>query len=190
MSRKLSPPPVNTKIVDDKGIPNQEFIRFLLNTQNETLNGSVPIGGIIMYSGEEGSLPRGWKLCNGENDTPNLVDKFILGVGYDNIGEEGGTLEATMPEHSHDATHDHTASSAEDGEHTHDLILDDKARFGSGEEYTPRSSGTAISDLVPAGGAHSHSITVDEKDLTTSKEGGDGDNRPPYYTLAYIMRMS
>ncbi|MCS7188343.1 MAG: hypothetical protein RMJ66_01765 [Bacteroidia bacterium] len=47
---------------------------------------AVPPGGIIMYSGPwsfdatglgTGAL-EGWALCNGNNGTPNLTDRFIL----------------------------------------------------------------------------------------------------------------
>lgn len=41
--------------------------------------GSLPSGSIIMYHGA--TIPSGWALCNGQNGTPDLRDKFIVGAG-------------------------------------------------------------------------------------------------------------
>lgn len=37
----------------------------------------LPSGCIIMYSGATADTPTGWVICNGENNTPDLTDKFI-----------------------------------------------------------------------------------------------------------------
>ena len=37
----------------------------------------VPVGGIIMWSGAIADIPTGWRLCNGNNGTPNLRNRFI-----------------------------------------------------------------------------------------------------------------
>lgn len=41
----------------------------------------VPIGGIIMWSGTIANVPAGYKLCDGNDGTPDLRDKFIIGAG-------------------------------------------------------------------------------------------------------------
>ncbi|QOV56309.1 tail fiber protein (plasmid) [Serratia marcescens] len=48
----------------------------------------IPFGTIVMYSGR--TIPNGWLLCDGKNDTPDLIDKFILGGHVEDIGGEGG----------------------------------------------------------------------------------------------------
>jgi hypothetical protein len=52
--------------------------------------GQVPTGGIIMWSGSE--APDGWALCNGEDGTPDLQNRFIVGSGdiYP-LAETGGS---------------------------------------------------------------------------------------------------
>ena len=40
----------------------------------------VPIGGIIMWSGAVDTLPAGFYLCDGDNGTPDLRDRFIAGA--------------------------------------------------------------------------------------------------------------
>jgi hypothetical protein len=41
----------------------------------------LPTGVITMWSGAITSIPTGWYLCNGENSTPDLRGKFIIGAG-------------------------------------------------------------------------------------------------------------
>jgi len=41
---------------------------------------SLPIGTILPYVGDLNKIPKGWYLCNGENDTPNLINgRFLQG---------------------------------------------------------------------------------------------------------------
>ena len=63
---------------------------------------------IMLWSGSVASIPSGWLLCNGTNNTPNLQDKFVRGAGgaTTSPGTTGGaefvTLqESQMPAHSH-----------------------------------------------------------------------------------------
>ncbi len=58
-----------------------------LATQQPT-SSAMPVGGIIMWSGTNASIPPGWALCDGGNGTPDLTDKFILSVssGAENPG--------------------------------------------------------------------------------------------------------
>ena len=60
-----------------------------------------PIGGIIMWSGQVSNIPSGWKLCDGNNGTPDLRGRFIVGAsasgGYD-PGATGGSNEVTLTE--------------------------------------------------------------------------------------------
>lgn len=69
-------------------------------------------GMIILWSGLLAEIPIGWVRCNGENGTPDLRNKFIMGMsGIDNIGETGG-----LTTHTHtadDEGHDHIIESGE-----------------------------------------------------------------------------
>lgn len=42
---------------------------------------NLPIGTIILFYGS--SIPNGWLLCDGNNNTPNLIDRFVLGGKLD-----------------------------------------------------------------------------------------------------------
>ena len=53
--------------------------------------GGVPSGTIVMWSGSIETIPAGWVLCDGENDTPYLLDKFLVCAGNAyTVGASGG----------------------------------------------------------------------------------------------------
>lgn len=47
----------------------------------DPIPGGIPIGGIILWSGAEAAIPADWALCDGNNGTPNLQDRFVIGAG-------------------------------------------------------------------------------------------------------------
>jgi hypothetical protein len=57
------------------------------------VSGSLPAGIIVMWSGTLASVPTGWALCDGQNGTPDLRDKFVKGwaAGVDPGGTGGGS---------------------------------------------------------------------------------------------------
>lgn len=81
----------------------------------------VPAGGIIMWSGSVASIPAGWLLCDGNNGTPNLQNRFIVGAGDTHTpGATGGAdsvtlAEANLPSH----THSFSATTGAAGSHSH-----------------------------------------------------------------------
>lgn len=121
-------------------------------------DGGVDSGIITMWSGGISDIPSGWVLCDGNNGTPDLTDRFVVGAGSNyNVGDTGGSetvqlSRSEMPSHSHEYNH-------------------------------PASTGADYSDFEDG----DSSQRLQQKD--TSTEGGDGshENRPPYYSLAYIM---
>lgn len=78
----------------------------ITNIKNEikNLQDAMPVGSIIMYNGKAEEIPSGWAICNGENGTPNLIDRFILASTY--AGGTGGKSQVTLtvsqlPPHRH-----------------------------------------------------------------------------------------
>ena len=48
-------------------------------------------GMIILWSGAVNAIPSGWILCDGNNSTPNLQDRFVIGAGNSySVGATGG----------------------------------------------------------------------------------------------------
>lgn len=58
----------------------------------------LPTGIILLWSGAIVDIPAGFVLCDGNNGTPDLRDRFIIGAGGSHaVDAEGGS-----------ATHTHT----------------------------------------------------------------------------------
>lgn len=71
----------------------------------------VPNGAIALYDYLKGSLPSNWYSCDGNNSTPNLIDKYLRGAGTgENAGATGGSLtNAHALSHAHSvANHSHS----------------------------------------------------------------------------------
>ena len=87
-----------------------------------------PSGGIVLWSGVVSNIPSGWVLCDGQNSTPDLRGKFIIGAGGSyNPSATGGAETVTLttaqlPSHSHNTgsagSHGHTTSTS-GGSHSH-----------------------------------------------------------------------
>ena len=48
----------------------------------------LPKGAVIMWHGEVNDIPDGWAICNGENGTPDLRNRFIVGVHFNTDTEK------------------------------------------------------------------------------------------------------
>ncbi len=46
-----------------------------------SITASLPTGLILLWSGSQASIPSGWVLCDGNNSTPDLRGRFIIGAG-------------------------------------------------------------------------------------------------------------
>lgn len=61
---------------------------------------------IVLWSGAIVDIPAGWALCDGNNGTPDLRNRFVIGAGDEHaVGATGGSTDHTHP-FSSDA-HDH-----------------------------------------------------------------------------------
>lgn len=125
----------------------------------------IPSGGIIAYSGEAETIPEGWAVCDGENGTPDLRGRFILGVSETHpMGETGGEEEVTltveqMPKHTH------------------------VYRLAKGGKSIVSSS---------VGNNTGYPYLSNANDLENVGEKGSNQphpNMPPYYALIYIMKL-
>ena len=156
-------------------------------------NGVIPIGGIIMWSGTDGSIPTNWALCNGSNGTPNLVDRFIVGRGNDySAGATGGNADAIIPNHTHTATggnhghpvrHSTQITGAVDADASGGYVLDNTGvQDFTANVSTPGSTG---GDQIGQSGTLSMTAANPVGAASTTNA-----NLPPYYAIAYIMRIS
>lgn len=83
-----------------------------------TAGGTVPKGGIIMWSGSIANIPSGWALCDGDNSTPDLRDKFIVAAKEDEGGVAKTNITGSLTQSGGDTSHDHGgATGSAGGEH-------------------------------------------------------------------------
>lgn len=182
------------------------------DTFGSSASGTIPIGGIIMWTGSV--APTGWALCNGQNGTPDLRERFIVGAGGANttnpvdggqnpggynVGEFEGSANAIVVSHSH------TGSTSDPGGHIHSInyqskqvedtgsayVSDLSFRDGDGDGGSENRTSTWVADnialgpIINAAGDHTHTVTVNP-----TGDSGTNKNLPPYYALAFIMRVS
>lgn len=146
-----------------------------------------PPGVIAWWSGSEASIPDGWLLCNGLNETPDLRNRFIVGAGsHYAVNATGGANTVTTTGTATIAGHSLTA--AETAKHTHSTITDNYAanntgRCGSGTSAPLIVGNSTISRTTGSAGSgnsHTHSASF----AGTSGQ----DKRPALYALCYIMK--
>ena len=174
-------------------------------TSNLT-NSFVPVGGIIMWSGSVAAAEQltNWAICDGDNGTPDLRDRFVLGVGSstklstasynDDAGNNSITLtEGQMPEHNHDLTDPGHGHGVTDPGHFH-TTLDGVGRATYAE---PRNVGVGSDGNVNSTGdtnSKTTGLSVDSNSTgITIQAKGSGDSidiRSKYLALCYIMRIT
>ncbi len=153
----------------------------------EDKENSLPVGAIIMWAGSVTQVPDNWQLCDGTNGTPDMRGRFVVGYNsgdtdYNTIKKTGGAKSVTltkdqMPSHNHSGT----AISAGSHQHTY---VDRKVGSGNAGMDTAGNYATETETTGYAGN-HSHSLSIN------STGGGDShENRPPYLTLAFIMKVA
>ena len=171
--------------------PNRVDSDFTYNPSTNTLkvgnivdssgNASAFVTGmIILWYGDTSNIPGGWVLCNGQNSTPDLRNRFVIGAG-DNFsaGDTGGNnlltlTEANLPSHRH-----FVVSNSLGGQNrtNSNVSANNQVRKGTGagnlyESYNLAStSADAVSGRSSAVGS-----------------GTAFNNKPLYHALCYIMK--
>ena len=164
----------------------------------------MPIGGIIMWSGQLVNIPDGWYLCDGQVvplpplgnfNTPNLSGRFVVGTGG---GFTGGTfggsatqtlIEANLPAHAHAPGTLNITSSG-----THQHTIGQGGINGNPPQNVPFfGTGDMLNFNITnayGGGAHTHAMT-DFAGITGPGAGTSASFSilPPYYVLAYIIYL-
>jgi microcystin-dependent protein len=138
-----------------------------------TGGGIIPVGGIIMWSGSIAAIPSGWQLCNGTNGTPDLRNQFVVGAGSTYaVAGTGGSADAVVVSHTHSIT---------DPGHTHTLT--NLAR------YTDTVNGGPATIQTLTNSPNTTVSAVTGISIATAGVSGTNANLPPYYALAYIMKI-
>ena len=140
----------------------------------QNAGGSLKVGIVGLWLGTTASIPNNWNLCDGDNDTLDLRDKFIkIGSTLANNNDTGG---ANTHTHSN-VSHTHTAS----GTHTH---------TGSSGAPSVSMSRNGNGNNGTTSNSHTHPLTVTAQTSTYSSTNITADtvsNQPTYLTVAYIQ---
>lgn len=180
----------------------------------------LPRGIITMWSGATNAVPSGWALCDGNNGTPNLKDRFIVGAGQSyGVGNTGGNwtqtpsvwtnaagtgiqvagtaiTEAQMPWHTHSGSVGSDASiqvqDAIQSSSAGEWLADDS--FGSigwspSPIRKPLKEFSASLSINGTGGSQPHYHGVTDNGHAHTAAASAIDVRPPYYALAFIMKL-
>lgn len=123
----------------------------------------LPKGAVIMWHGSADEIPDGWAICNGENDTPDLRSRFVVGAGEKySLDETGGQDTVTLSKHEMPL-------------HTHTTFQ--SSGWGYSGEGRDENHAYLNYPLMPT--------------VETLPTGGNGphENRPPFYALFFIKRI-
>lgn len=146
-----------------EGIETTPRASLRFNRYSVSSGSSVPAGSIIPWYGNLANIPDGFALCDGKNGTPDLRDRFLVGAGNAyKLGDIGG-------------------------ENKHQLTIDEMPKH----EHVIYSGyyGSNIYSISCDGS--SYGGTFKDKHLTQPSGGNQPhENRPPYYALYYIMKLS
>lgn len=166
-----------------QGFPNFDIKAYIDEKLGNMAGSNIPRGLIAMWNGTQ--VPNGWALCNGQIvddlQTPDLSGKFVVGwqsgnEDYNLIGNTGGQDKVTLttpeiPSHVHNFA-DAYFIEAYDG-----IGINGSQWIGNnlyGSSKTDRDNSYVAlwdHDTRAAGGGQPH------------------ENRPPYYVLAYIIKL-
>jgi len=142
-------------------------------------------GMIILWYGNTSNVPNGFALCDGNNGTPDLRNRFVVGAGDTyNPDSTGGSSSVTLSE-SQLPSHTHTASVTDPG-HVHTTSFDNKKYFPGGGS-TSIGYGGAGGYPADVFSMNSQSTGISVSNSSTGS-GASIENRPPYYALCYIMK--
>jgi len=173
-------------------------------------------GMVMMFAGKKADTPKGWALCDGTMGTPNLIDRFILGSTLTDSNEFNdqslagkgsskyhkkessheivtGTLDIDetvlsveqIPPHDHfeGIPFHHAKGTIYDSKIIHERIsINDKGdSFYITNEF---SCSLPLTSSTGEGKGHAHKGT-----MNGNAHGHTTDVIPPYYTLAFIIKL-
>ena len=140
------------------------------------------------------TAPSGWYLCNGQNGTPDLRDRFIVGAGNSySHGATGGSNTAT----------DTVSISGSDtvnisGSDTVNISVsvsgttgyDSGAGNGNSYSHAGHGSMKRHTHSFSGSGSGSDTVTISGSDTVTISDTDTVsiDTRSPYYALTFIMK--
>ena len=148
----------------------------------------LPKGSIIIWTGNK--PPAGWALCDGQNNTPDLRGRFVLGMGKSTGSGSDNKKLSERKLNTIGGAENHKLTVGQLAYHGHGS---GEPCFGSRCGTAGRRRGRAIdSDRFWNSGFDSRAKWYsDPSGKGTSGTGGNKphNNMPPFYVLSYIMKL-
>lgn len=138
---------------------------------------AIQEGVILPWYKKSGQIPDGWVICDGSNETPDLRNRFIMGVAaMTAVGDTGGANGLTgLSTLGHALTVPEMPSHQHTTQNVHEKVGDAKYPvWDNMGNNGPRGAG--ITQIKGGGAEHRHLIPA-------------LDNRPAYVSIIYIMRV-
>ncbi len=167
-----------------QGFPNFDIKAYIDGKLGSMEGSSIPRGLIAMWNGTQ--VPNGWALCNGQIvddlQTPDLSGKFVVGwqsgnEDYNLIGNTGGQEKVTLTTQEI-PSHVHNFADAYFIEAHSDLV------GANGTQWI----GNNLSGSNKTDRDNSY-VCLWDHDTRATGGGQPHENRPPYYVLAYIIKL-
>lgn len=181
-----------------RAFPSGSPVELRLTAQSilDAIDVKIPRGIITMWSGAVDAVPSGWHLCDGTNGTPDLRDRFIVAAGNSySPGYTGGSLTYTPTITVNGSGTGvqvgyHTLTIAEMPSHNHTLHIY-QGGDSAGGRCTNYGGRSYIQDdtCLPTGGNQGHNHPIVDYGHAHSASASAIDSRPPYYALAFIMKL-
>ncbi|MDR1729940.1 MAG: hypothetical protein LBR52_04690 [Prevotellaceae bacterium] len=150
---------------------------------------SIPSGVITMWSGNGNNVPEGWVICNGLNNTPDLRGRFIVGSS-DTVADYKGTAPYSGKRGTSES---YTVTLTENNLPAHNHV--NNSKFNKLSARASDVDNNATTKALDSGSPTTEYMIgrMDNYwDVATIKTVGRGqsfDIRPPYYALAFIMKL-
>lgn len=191
---------VNGSIKSNSVIATNTLTTNTLSVTGFATSALVPTGLISMWNGA--IAPAGWGLCDGSTYTtpggtivsPDLRGRFILSSGT-NTAPAVGDLNPAYVVGQKGGENTHTLSAVESGLPVHSHI---SPPHGHGSANGVYSSGPGPTDVYAMGNAECctnavtppfSSVSVTINNSVSQNASAAHENRPPYYVLAYIIKL-
>lgn len=161
----------------------------IVTRYSKSLDSSIPSGTIIPWYGALGSIPSGFRLCDGSNGTPDLRNRFLVGAGSSyTLGATGGANTialsvAQMPSHAHTRGSMNITGSFCTGSwmgRTQDV---------SGAFYLTGGGGIGANRGDQRAIAAFNAARTWTGETSWAGSGSAHENRPPYYAVYYLMKV-
>jgi len=142
----------------------------------KTLLHILPPGSIIIWNKK--IIPTGWVLCDGQNNTPDLRGRFVLGTGKNPGSDDAGRAFPNRNVNQTGGEQYHTLTIHEMPSHNHNITIGcignacglngtGKGQIDSANTYPYKMGGY----------------------MNNTGGGGSHNNMPPFYVLTYIMKL-